>query len=84
MCFFSFWFNKTRHKLYDSIHIIDNKLPNNKIDELCPICLEYLYDESNKINYIHLKCCKQTIHINCLIKVYDFGNILCPICRTKI
>ena len=54
--------------------IINNNKPEN--DECC-ICLE-----GGKL--MHMFCCKQYIHHKCLINVFAYSTVLCPLCRANV
>ena len=67
--------------LFRSINdnINDNK-NKDKESKYCCICLN-----TNKDNFIKLKCCKQFIHKGCIIELVVNNDVFnCPICRSKI
>jgi len=59
---------------------VDHKCKQNKFDNECPICKEYLF--TSQLNSISL-ICSHTIHSECL-KEYLKTNYACPICHKSL
>ena len=80
-------------KIYNNIHTniynlnMEIKLPDlltniqMENDWICNICLD---NRNNSDNIVHLRCCKNYLHFNCLLDFIKSNKLYnCPLCRNN-